>query len=100
MIQNKRFEALAKKKGFKIKRVGAMINGLWTRRHDILSVQYHHQPIMVIPRRMYGQPNPKYRDMLGLEQPMYFDREYRLKNWHMIIKRTPYIWEAETLQNL
>jgi hypothetical protein len=97
MIANKRFEKLAKKHGFKIKRVGAMINGLWTRRPDILSVQYQHQPIMVIPKRMYAQPNAKYRDLLGLEQPDFYNREYKLKNWNMIIKRTNYI--CETLQN-
>ena len=97
MICNKRFEKLANKYGFKIRRVGAMINGAWTRRPDILSVQYQHQPIMVIPKRMYSQPNKNYRDLMRLEQPDYFNREHLLKNWNVIIKRTNYI--CETLQN-
>jgi len=85
-----RFEKLTRKYGFKIKKV--------FNRPDILSVQYHNHHIMTIPKKMYSIPRPAYRDILGHQHPDYFACEHRIKNWNLIIKRTPHIQEREKLE--
>ena len=87
MICNKRFEKLAKVYGFRIRKAPF--------RPDILSVQYHNHHIMTIPKKMYGFVKSNYRP-LGWNKPHpdYFTLEHQLKNWNLIIKRTPYLKEA------
>ena len=87
MICNKRFEKLAIKYGFRIRKV--------FNRPDILSVQYQNHHIMTIPKKMYGFVKAGYRPM-GWDKPHpdYFRLEHQLKNWNLLIKRTPYLKEA------
>lgn len=87
---NERFNRLAQDYGFQIKDTFAMINNVWLKRPDILSVSYHGHHIMTIPSKLYGQPTES-KTLEGSPQPMYFDCEYKLKNWNILIKRTPYI---------
>lgn len=87
MSCSKRFQAKAEKKGFRIRKVPFAT--------DILSVQYRNHHIMTIPRKIYGEPNIRYRDRFNHVQPDYFDREQKLKNWVFTIKRTPYIQKYE-----
>jgi hypothetical protein len=91
---NERFEKLAKEYGFQIKDCFALINNVWLKRPDILSVRYHGHHIMTIPFRIYSQPNET-MTLEGNPQPMYFDLEYKLKNWNILIKRTPHIQNLE-----
>lgn len=86
-----KYRALATKYGFKIKPVGAMINGSYCRRPDVFSVQYQGRPVTMIPKRMYTIPNPNYRDLMGNVQPFYAEAEKRLKEWTHTIKRSPYL---------
>lgn len=89
-----RFKKLAEEYGFQIKDVYAMINNVWCKRPDILSVTYHGHHIMTIPTKMTGQPTER-KTLEGTPQPMYFDLEYKLKNWNILIKRTPHIKNLE-----
>lgn len=97
MICNERFAKLAKKYGFRIRPVSNnhYVNGKLTkivRRPDILSVQYQNHHIMTVPKKMYGFSKPGYTPMgWNRPHPDYFKLEHELKNWNLIIKRTPYI---------
>lgn len=84
-----------KLRGFKVRPVGAMVNGVWMKRPDVVSVSYAGHHIMTIPKKMYGFPNPDYRTLEGTEQPMFYDREYHLKNWKLLIERSPIIQERD-----
>ena len=97
MVSSNRFQKLALKYGFKIKKVSNnhYVNNKLTevvRRPDILSVQYQNHHIMTIPKKMYPFMKLGYKP-LGWNRPHpdYFKLEHELKNWNLIIKRTPYI---------
>lgn len=92
---NKRFKELADCYGFRIGDAYAMINGVWCRRPDVQTVKFKGHHIMTIPRKIHGEPNERYRTLEGTQMPMYFDLEYKLKNWNILIKRTPYIEERD-----
>lgn len=97
MVCNDRFSQLAKKYGFRIKSVSNpyYVNGELkkvVRRPDILSVQYRNHHIMTIPRKMYGFVKNGHRPIGWYKaHPDYFKLEHELKNWNLLIKRTPYI---------
>lgn len=95
MSYSANFARLAKRLGFKIRPVSAMVNGQFIRRPDVLSVSYNGHHLMTIPKKMYGEPNPKYKTLEGNVQPMYYECEYKLKNWHFLVKRTPHIQELD-----
>lgn len=95
MTHFEKFQALAKKHGFKLVKVSAIVNGVVTRRKDILSVRFHGHHIMTAPRKMYGYPVPGYRDLLGNELQHYYDREYCLKNWAVLLKRSGHLIQLE-----
>ena len=87
MIANKRFEQLATKYGFRIRKC--------PNRNDILSVQYRNHHIMTIPKKMYGFIKMNYCPIgWNKPHPDYFRLEHELKNWNLLIKRTPYLKEA------
>jgi hypothetical protein len=87
MICSKRFKKLAEKYGFRIRKVPY--------RNDILSVQYRNHHIMTIPKKMYGFIKPSYCPMgWNKPHPDYFRLEHELKNWNLLIKRTPYLKDA------
>lgn len=86
-----RFEELATGYGFQITPVYAMINNVWCRRPDIVGVNYRGHNIMTAPAKPLNFPDPNYKTLDGMEQPMYFDREYRLRNWYLILKNTPHL---------
>ena len=90
-----RFEELANEYGFRITPVYAMINNVWCRRPDIVGVSYKGHNIMTAPSNPLNHPEPLNKTLDGMEQPMYFDREYRLRNWNLIIKNTPHIQGLE-----
>lgn len=87
-------QELAKELGFQIKDTYALINNTWLRRPDILSISYHGHHIMTIPRKIAMQPTQQ-RTLEETPMPMYFDLEHKLKNWNIIIKRTPHIQGLE-----
>lgn len=89
-----RLRELAEEYGFQIKDVFALINNVWLRRPDIQSVSYHGHHIMTIPRKIMMQPTEQ-KTLEGTPMPMYFDLEYKLKNWNILIKRTPHIQGIE-----
>jgi hypothetical protein len=95
MSYSENFAQLAKRYGFKIRPVSAMVNGQFLRRQDVLSVSYNNHHLMTIPKKMYGQPNPKYKTLEGNVQPMYYECEYKLKNWKYLVTRTPHIRELD-----
>lgn len=84
---NHRLERLVKKFSFRIRKVPFT--------NDILSVQFRNQHLMTVPKKIYSEPNPYYRDWLGHVMPHYFETEHQLKNWNFIVKRTPYIEKYE-----
>lgn len=97
MVCSNRFAKLAKKYGFRIKPVSNTyyVNNKIekiVRRPDILSVQYQNHHIMTIPKKMYAFMKPGYKP-IGWDKPFpdYFKLEHELKNWNLLIKRTPYI---------
>lgn len=50
---------------------------------------------MTIPKKMYGFRKPNYCPQgWNKPHPDYFALEHQLKNWNILIKRTPYIKEA------
>lgn len=87
MLCSNRFREKAKGWGFRIRKVPFT--------NDILSVQYRNHHLLTIPKKLYGEPNVFYRDRMNHEQPHYFDREQKLKNWNFTIKRTPYLQKYE-----
>jgi len=95
MSYSQNFEKLVKRYGFKIRPVSAMVNGQFIRRPDVLSVSYNNHHLMTIPNKMYGQPNPKYKTLEGNVLPMFYECEYKLKNWYFLVKRTPHIQELD-----
>ena len=92
-----RFKALADSKGFKIVPTACFINGTFTRRPDLMSVQYKKRHIMTIPTRILGFPCETHRNLTGQENPDYFQLEHQLKSWNQIIKTTNYINEQNKL---
>ena len=82
MPQNKRFEKIATRFGYTIHPVVCRINDKWSRREDILIVEKHGDWIMTIPKQMYANDNPGHRDLLGIQQPNYFDCEAVLYQRH------------------
>lgn len=101
-----RLKKLAEAYGFQIKDVYALINGVNCRRPDIASISYHGHHIMTVPIKLDGQPTER-KTLEGTPMPMYFDLEYKLKNWNILIKRTPHIkglekkkMEVESLEKL
>lgn len=91
MSYSQNFQKLADKYGFKVKPACMYVNGQFTRRPDILSVTYNNHHLMTIPKKMYGQPNEKYKTLEGNVQPMFYECEYKIKNWNFLVKRTPHI---------
>jgi hypothetical protein len=97
MICSDRFKKLANKYGFRIKKVSNTyyINNKIekiVRRPDILSVQYQNNHIMTIPKKMYGFIKRGYHPIgQNVSFEDFFRIEHKLKNWNLIIKRTPYI---------
>lgn len=85
-----RLKKLADDYGFQIKDTFAMINGAWMKRPDVGSISYHGHHIMTIPLKIDSQPTER-RTLEGNQMPMYFDLEHKLKNWNILIKRTPHI---------
>lgn len=81
--------------GFKVRPIGAMVNGVWMKRPDILSVTYGGHHMMTIPSKMYNFPNEEYKTLEGNVQPMFYNREYHLKNWKLLIERSPIIQERD-----
>lgn len=91
---NQRFKDLAEEYGFKINDSYAMINGVWCKRPDVKGVSYKGHHIMTIPAKIDSQPTNR-RTLEGTPMPMYFELEYKLKNWNILIKRTPHIQGIE-----
>ena len=89
-----RLRRLAEEYGFQIKDTYALINNQWLKRPDVASISYHGHHIMTIPLKIDSQPTQR-KTLEGTPQPMYFDLEYKLKNWNILIKRTPYIQGLE-----
>lgn len=85
-----RLKELAEEYGFQVKDVYALINGFWLKRPDIASISYHGHHILTVPLRLASQPT-KQRTLEGTPMPFYFELEYKLKNWNILIKRTPHI---------
>ncbi len=81
--------------GFRTVPAFAMINNVWCKRPDIVSIRYKGHNIMVAPLKMMGRPIPAYKTLEGAEQPMFFDIEHKLRNWNLIIKNTPHIQRLE-----
>jgi hypothetical protein len=88
-----RFKKLAESKGFKLVPVGCFINGTFTRRPDLLSVQYKKRHIMTIPTRILGFPSETHCNLTGQMNPDYFHLEHQLRSWNQIIKTTNYLNE-------
>lgn len=92
---SKRFKELALSKGFKLEKVsnnwynekGELL--AFKHRPDILSVQYRNRHVMTIPKRMYGFSKVGYRALDNFMFKNYFEYEHELKNWDLLIKRTP-----------
>ena len=84
---------LADAYGFRILPSFAMINNVWTKRPDVASVAYRGHHLMTIPTKMLREPDDRYKTLDGNIQPMYFDREHKLRNWNLIIKNSPHIQE-------
>lgn len=76
-----RFSKLAKRKGFKITRIGCIASGLVMTRPDIYAVEKHGEFVMTIPRYMYPWFNPNYKDIIGIPQPSFFNCEEKLYNY-------------------
>ena len=91
MSYSRQFARLAQRLGFKIRSVSMFVNGQFVRRSDILSVTCQGHHLMTIPRKMYGQPHPRYKTLEGNVHPMYYECEYKLKNWHYLVKRSPHL---------
>lgn len=96
MICSERFKKLAESKGYKIKKASNMwfdyATGKLTRyqhRPDLLSVQYRNKHFMTIPKKMYSFTKEGYKAIHGSMFKDYFWYEHRLKNWDILIKRTP-----------
>jgi hypothetical protein len=50
---------------------------------------------MTIPKKMYGFIKPSYCPIgWNKPHPDYFRLEHELKNWNLLIKRTPYLKDA------
>ena len=97
MLSSNRFKKLADKLGFKIKPVcnlwfnyGNNKFNCWKNRPDILSVQYNRKHLMTIPKRMYTFSKAGYRTMDNKAMfRNFFEYEHKLKNWYLLIKRSP-----------
>jgi len=100
MVSLNRFKKLAEKYGFRIKKVSNKyyVNEKLqkiVRRPDILSVQFKNHHIMTIPKRMYPFIKQGHRPIgWNRPHPDFFTLEHQLKNWNLIIKRTPYMKET------
>lgn len=102
MRASKRFERLARKYGFRLKKVSNMWfkpDGKFVtqiKRTDILSVQYRNHHIMTIPKVIYPFVKQGYKPLGGRQaHPDYFTLEHQLKNWNLLVKRTPHIRQLE-----
>lgn len=62
-------------------------------RPDILSVQYQNKHVMTIPKRMYAFSKVGHMALDGFMFKDYFKYEHELKNWDVLIKRTPQFQE-------
>ena len=90
-----RFEKIAKELGFRIVPVYALINNIHTRRPDINVVQYKGHHVMTIPSKILNFPDQYYKTLEGIQQPMYFDLEHKLRNWKILLTRTPHLQGLE-----
>jgi len=73
-----RFKKLCERLGYKIVPIATKVNGVLTRRPDIVGVDYHGDFVLVVPKRMYGFPNKSHRDLLNMQHPDYFTCEKTL----------------------
>lgn len=64
--------------GYKLVPIATKVNGVLTRRPDILGVDYHGDFILVVPREMHGFPNRNHCDLGGRQHPDYFTCEKTL----------------------
>lgn len=70
-----RFNEFVKRFGCVISPLSTKVNGVLTRRPDIMKVERHGDFIMVIPRNMYAFPNSSHRDLGGRPMWDYFKCE-------------------------
>lgn len=82
-------------KGYKVRPVAAYVNGVWMKRPDVLSVHIGGLHVMTIPKKAYPVPNDRYRTLEGTPQPTFYECEYKLKNWKLLIQRSPVLQEKE-----
>jgi hypothetical protein len=82
-------------KGFKVRPVAAFINGVWMKRPDVVSVHIGGLHLLTIPKKMYSVPNERYRTLEGQVQPTFYECEYKLKNWKLLLSRGPILREKE-----
>lgn len=74
-----------------IQSVGAMINGVWITRPDIVSVRFGGFHLMTIPKTLYDHPTERYRTLEGLSQPMFYEVEHKLRSWAHVLQRTDWL---------
>jgi len=86
----RQIEKLCKTYGFTIVPLGAMINGVWVTRPDIASVKKAGFGLLTIPKVIYDHPT-KAKTLEGLQQPMFYELEYKLKSWANVIQRSPWM---------
>lgn len=84
---DQKFRDLCKRYGFRIRKVPFQ--------NDIYSVRYRGHHLMTIPRRIYGEVNIFYRDKYNHIHPHFNDRERKVKEWNIRIKRSRYIEDYE-----
>lgn len=86
---------LVKEYGFTVAPAYAMVNNVWTKRSDIVSLRYHGHHIMTAPLKMLREPKEGYKTYEGVDLPFFFEIEHKLRNWNLIIKNTPHIQKLD-----
>lgn len=75
--------------------VGAMINGAWVTRPDIVSVKKAGFHLFTAPKRVYDHPNDRYVTLEGYKQPMFYELEHTAKSWATVLQRTEWLKERD-----
>jgi len=90
----RQLEKLCQQLGFTINPIGAMINGVWVTRPDVVSVRKSGYHLLTIPKVVYDHPTEA-KTLEGLAQPMFYELEHKLKSWAFVMQRSDWLKERE-----
>jgi len=77
---HRRFKKLCDRYGYKIVPVMTRVNGMLTKRPDIVAVEKYHEWVATVPTEMPAERMHGHTDLNGIPHPSFFECEQKIYN--------------------